>query len=115
MEEALYVVEFGDVHGGPSYRNGGVIVLETGRIFGGDSSYYYVGTYTVKENLLNASARIVKHNDLLPNVFGDNVLSFEIKLQGRAVNDTMIEGTMKRTDRAGVELPVRLTMKERLP
>ena len=38
--EALYVVEFGDVAiGGQTYTywNGGVAVLETNRIFGGDS------------------------------------------------------------------------------
>jgi hypothetical protein len=45
--EALYVVEFGDVAlGGQQYRNGGVAVLETNRIFGGDSGYYYVGTFS---------------------------------------------------------------------
>jgi hypothetical protein len=34
MKEALYVVEFGDFLNQTSYQNGGVAVLETGRIFG---------------------------------------------------------------------------------
>jgi hypothetical protein len=50
--EGLYVVEFGDVAiGGQTYTywKGGVAVLETSRIFGRDSGYYYVGNYTIKE------------------------------------------------------------------
>jgi hypothetical protein len=43
--EALYLVEFGDVSG-VDYQNGGVAVLETSRIFGGDSGYHYVGDYS---------------------------------------------------------------------
>jgi hypothetical protein len=45
--EGLYVVEFGDVQAQGIYRNGGVAVLETLRIFGGDSGYYYVGNFSV--------------------------------------------------------------------
>jgi hypothetical protein len=44
MSEGLYVVEFGDV-GTAATRNGGVAVLETNRIFGGDSGYYYLGKF----------------------------------------------------------------------
>src|SRR5712671_4339139 len=51
--EGLYVVDFGDVAiGGQTYTywNGGVAVLETNRIFGGDSGYYYLGNYTIKDS-----------------------------------------------------------------
>ena len=40
--ESLYVAEFGDVDG-LSFRNGGVVILETNRVFGGDSGYFYLG------------------------------------------------------------------------
>jgi hypothetical protein len=38
--------------GGETYRywNGGVAVLETNRLFGGDSGYYYLGNYTIKDS-----------------------------------------------------------------
>ena len=53
--EALYVVKFGDVAiGGQTYTywNSGVAVLETNRIFGDDSGYYYLGNYTIKDTNL---------------------------------------------------------------
>jgi hypothetical protein len=50
-------VEFGDVAlGGQLYRNGGVAVLETNRIFGGDSGYYYLGTYSIKDGQIEAQS-----------------------------------------------------------
>ena len=65
--EGLYVVEFGDVAiGGQTYTywNGGVAVLETNRIFGGDSGYYYVGNYTIKDSQFEATVKIVTHIQL---------------------------------------------------
>ena len=63
--EGLYVVEFGDVAiGGQTYTywNGGAAVLETNRIFGGDSGHYYLGNYTIKDSQFEATVKIVKHN-----------------------------------------------------
>src|SRR5438874_2604832 len=94
--EALYVVEFGDVAlGGQQYRNGGVAVLETNRIFGGDSGYYYVGTYSVKDGQIEAQVRIVKHNPTWVNAFGDASPSFNIKMQG-SISNGVLQGQMER-------------------
>jgi hypothetical protein len=63
--EALYVVEFGDVAiGGQTYTywNGGVAVLETNRIFGGDSGYYYLGNYTIKDSQGNRRGSLFRLN-----------------------------------------------------
>ena len=40
-QEALYLVEFGDI-AASTFRNGGVAILEANRIFGGDGGYYYL-------------------------------------------------------------------------
>jgi hypothetical protein len=113
--EALYVVEFGDVAlGGQTYRNGGVAVLETNRVFGGDSGYYYVGTYTIKDSRIDATVKVVKHNPTWVNAFGDASESFNIKIEG-TVNNGVVQGFMERRDRPGLRLPVRLTWKEDLP
>ena len=71
--EALYVVEFGDVAiGGQtySYWNSGVAVLETNRIFGGDSGHYYLGNYTIKDSQFEATVKIVKRNPTWQEAFG---------------------------------------------
>jgi hypothetical protein len=71
--EALYVVEFGDVAiAGQTYTywNGGLAVLETNRIFGGDSGYYHLGNYTIKDSRFEATVNIVKHNPTWEDAFG---------------------------------------------
>jgi hypothetical protein len=113
--EGMYVVEFGDVAlPANTYRNGGVVVLETLRVFGGDSGYYYVGSYTVKDYHMEANARIVKHDPNWTNAFGDTSLSFNVKMQG-TIGNGIIQGFMQRLDMPGVRLPIRLTWKEALP
>jgi hypothetical protein len=81
--EGLYVVEFGDVAiGGQTYYcNGGVVVLETNHIFGGDSGYYYLGNYTIKDSQFEATVKIVKHNPTWEDAFGSTSPSFNIKVQ----------------------------------
>lgn len=113
--EGMYLVEFGDVAlYGNSYRNGGVVVLETNRIFGGDSGYYYVGKFTIKDNQLEASAKIVKHDPNWTNAFGDASPEFKVKVQATVGNGT-IQGFMERLDMPGITLPIRLSWKEALP
>jgi hypothetical protein len=110
--EGIYVVEFGDV-GLPrqQFRNGGVALLQTQRVFGGDSGYYYVGTYAVKDSSFELTARIVKHDPNWINAFGDESLSFNVTMQGTVANG-IIQGTMQRIDKPHINLPIRLTLKE---
>ena len=115
--EGLYVAEFGDVAiGGETYTywNGGVAVLETNRLFGGDSGYYYLGNYTIKDSQFEATVKIVKHNPTWEDAFGSTSPSFNIKVQATA-NNGIIEGFMDRLDPPQARLPVRLTWKEDLP
>ena len=111
--EALYVVEFGDV-AGIDYRNGGVAVLETNRVFGGDSGYCYLGDYSIFGDRFAASVRITKHNPVWANVFGDDAPEFDIHVLGIAKDDIIV-ATMERPDRPGLRLPLRLKRKARLP
>jgi hypothetical protein len=48
--EALWAVQFTGAHGVRLARSGGVIVLEAGRIFGGDSWQWYTGKYDRNPN-----------------------------------------------------------------
>lgn len=62
--EALWVMKFVDPRGPVTAANvaGGVVVLETGRLFGGDSGAYYVGNYTVKDGVLRFRAHVRFHD-----------------------------------------------------
>jgi hypothetical protein len=113
--EGMYVVEFGDVAlPGQATRNHGVAVLETNRIYGGDSGYYYVGTFTTKDGQIEATAKVVKHDPSWSNAFGDASIVFNITLKG-TVSNGIIQGAMQRMDKPHFILPIKLTWKEALP
>ncbi|MEZ5691839.1 MAG: GrlR family regulatory protein [Rickettsiales bacterium] len=111
--EALYLVEFGDI-ASSEYRNGGVVVFETNKVFGGDSGYYYVGSFEVKNGELLGQARITKHNPHWDNVFGDSVDSFEVDIIAK-IDGVNIVGSMKRLDMPSFLLPIRFSRLEDLP
>jgi hypothetical protein len=40
MTEGVYLVSFGDVNAPGQFINGGVVMLDTLKVYGGDSGYY---------------------------------------------------------------------------
>ena len=85
MRNGLYRVEFtaGQVGGG-----GGVVVLQDGKLLGGDSATSYVGTYSLEGNLFTATVQII--NGVLPPnmtfIFGPN--GGVLALSGTATDTT---------------------------
>ena len=49
-------------------RGGGVVVFETGRILGGDSSFYYIGDYSVDNKEIQGRVEVKRHNYMLEAV-----------------------------------------------
>jgi T3SS negative regulator,GrlR len=113
LEEALYVVQFGDVASG-TMHNGGVVVLETERVFGGDSGYYYVGKYQVRNDQISAEVRVVRYNPNMPNVWLDASTDFQVMLFGQVTKKGIV-GQMTRPDKPGISLSVNMDLKELLP
>lgn len=114
--EALWTVTF-QVESptpGEKWENGGVVVLETGRIFGGDSQYYYVGTFKLAggDELLGRLKVVHYHGDRR-TAFGDAGPIFEVDLHGKLVAPNMITGVMKRPGFGA--LAFRLSKREELP
>ena len=62
-------------------RGAGVIVFETGRLFGGDSSFYFLGTYTVENGFLSGEVEVTRHAELSQFIF-PRFDSGTIKLSG---------------------------------
>jgi len=54
-----------------------MVVLETGRILGGGSMYYYVGDYSVDGK--NITAKVTRYNWLPLSIFG-NLKEFSLDL-----------------------------------
>ena len=86
--EALWAVYFGDVSDpsnfDPGRTNAGVAVLETQRIFGGDSKYYYLGNYEVEKDRITATVTITHFNGEPWSAFGGPLTgSLKVCLEGR--------------------------------
>jgi len=59
--EALFAVRFGHAGAPNMERNGGVVVVESGRLFGGDSWYAYTGQYQLNGHAMTGQLRAVRH------------------------------------------------------
>jgi hypothetical protein len=62
---------------------GGVVVLLNGKIYGGDTSYSYQGSYRTDGAVLTASIHVLPFNEFLKSIFSDfEETEDEIKLSG---------------------------------
>jgi hypothetical protein len=85
MRDGLYKVEFKTLLGAGS----GVVVLQDGRLRGGDAALYYVGTYGIEGNAFLANVVTNRHTNYpgIVSVFGiDRV---HINLKGTFEEDTI--------------------------
>lgn len=112
--EALWLVKFGDFEIPNQAGNGGVIVFESGKAFGGDSGYAYVGRYEVSGDNFTAELDIIQFNDEMGDVFGLNSSEFTVTVNLTRSGDLM-KGTMVVPERVGVSLPLILQRFRELP
>lgn len=114
--EALWTIRFGDVATPGSLANGGIVVLETGRVLGGDSGYAYVGSYSIKDGNISAQIKVIKHEPGWQDAFGTTDDEFDIELEGQLsqVHDE-IRGAMGLVGTSGPRLGVLLRRFAELP
>ncbi|HOI83891.1 MAG TPA: hypothetical protein PKW30_06245 [Campylobacterales bacterium] len=89
--EKFWLLEFGS---NLSIFGKGVAVLETGKIFAGDSGYYYTGDYETNNGTINAKIKVVKHNPLFISIFGD-VNEFSIIFENQNISSGLNGATIK--------------------
>jgi T3SS negative regulator,GrlR len=66
MLEALWSVGFIT---GQGLHGAGVVIFETGRVFGGDSYFYWVGSYSVGDGTITGEVDVRRHMEGLPFIF----------------------------------------------
>jgi hypothetical protein len=103
--EALWTVDFGAV-------GGGVIVLKSGQIFGGDGARYYLGTFTAKGTKLEGQLSIAWYFGPRKTVWGDEAKVAETKMTGEVGSDT-ITGNLTRAGYPAI--PFHMTKRADLP
>jgi hypothetical protein len=87
--EALWLVKFGDYETPTEARNGGVLVLETNRGFGGDSGYAYLGTYEVSGDKFESDVSISQFDPEVESVWGPGVTELDIHASLTREDDIM--------------------------
>lgn len=110
MLEAMYGIEFTSNMNDGGY---GVVILETGRILGGDSSFVYVGTYEVNNGVVHADIKCTNDRQFLQSVFGD-VKEFNLHLEGKPEHKGFIlQGHM--IEDPAKKISIKLTRRAELP
>lgn len=110
MLEALWSVEF---ISNAQFNGAGVVVLETGRAFGGDSQYYYVGDYKMHHDKTQVSLRVKHYSGQPSSIFG-TLKEFNVKLEGIPARDTFtMEGYL--VENPALKMIIRLTRRAELP
>jgi len=110
--DVLWTAEFQVVSG---WTNGGVVVLEKGRLFGGDGQYYYAGRLALNPQdgtSLSGHLKVVHYHGERTTAFGDVGPAFNLEIQGTLLSPTAISGVMKRPGFA--TLAFRLVRREEL-
>ncbi len=109
--EALWTLQFRSAVG---WQVGGVIVLETGRIFGGDSAYYYIGDYQAQGDAVTARIAVEHYEGPLGDAFGTPLKSFTIQGHFQR-NGNVMTGEFWRPQQPAMKLPGRLMRRADLP
>lgn len=110
--EGLWTGQIQDASG--IWVNGGVVVFDAGRMYGGDGSYYYIGTYTARENQFVGDVRVGNYSGIHYTVWGDETADFRITVDGKIVGN-QITGLLVRQDKPSACLRFLAVRKEALP
>jgi hypothetical protein len=104
--EGFWTAEFGSSVG---IFGGGVVFFQGKKLMGGDSSYFYVGEYTVVENAFTATLQVNPFILGVPSVFGTVGEKFILDLAGSLENKERIVAQGQRRDMPSVRFGVKLT------
>lgn len=109
--EGMWAIYYNEV-------DSGIVTLETGRVFGGDSMMAFIGGYEVNGKDFKAKARTFSYNPAhfaVQNVFGrTGKLDLETQLHG-TIEGGQLTGFIFETTEPNRKLPVRMEKLAELP
>ena len=84
--EALWAIRFGPIEAPVS---GGVLIFETGNIYGGDTMYAYVGGYVITPRGFDAVVTVVKHFEAprMIDLWESGSAKFEVNVSATKASD----------------------------
>lgn len=66
----------------------GILVLNNGRLLGGDNGYYYSGNYDVEDSNIRGTVSIIRFNKNVVSIFGD-IDQFSLTFAGKIKQDSV--------------------------
>ena len=99
MLNGLWTVEFSSAL---NIVGKGVLVLSGGRLFGGDSGYYYSGNFEVDSNTVSGTFDATRFDINSVSVFGD-IGDFSLSFKG-TVSGATIDGLANLTDKPSMKM-----------
>lgn len=102
----LWTAEFGSSTG---IFGGGVAFFQDGKIWGGDATYYYVGTYTLEGRNLRASLRISPFISGAESVFKTVGRDLNLELEGSLVGQNQVIAQGRPKEFPGMNFGAKLT------
>lgn len=114
MLEALWSIKF---RSNLQVFGAGVVVLETGKIFGGDAQYFYIGNYKVKNDILSAEVECTHYGDGRPFSIAGIGNKFKFIFEGPIdlSNRSVINCSGCLADNKSLKVTVQLTRRAELP
>ena len=84
MMDGLWTAEFGSSTG---VFGGGIVVLQNGKVMGGDAGYYYLGEYTLRGNAFEATIQISPFIKGYESVFKTVGQNLKLNLEGSVIDE----------------------------
>jgi hypothetical protein len=109
MFDGFWIVTFAGMEG----KGGGVVVLMKGKIFGGDSAFTYLGTYTEAEGKIKADVAVQNFDPLIGNVLGIKG-DFKLNFQLTAKGEDELQGQASTPSAPGFGLKAKLVRRAKL-
>lgn len=110
MVEALWTFEF---ISNANVFGTGVVVLESGRIFGGDSQYYFLGSYVIEHGQITAEIESTHYGGVAYSAFGP-AHHLNLRISG-PLTEPVAELKGNLLEAPEKQIMVRLTRREELP
>ena len=116
--EGMYIFASGSIDDPAAVENGGIVILETGRVMGGDSAMAYLGTYEFAQGRFGARVRSWKWNVAYD---GENVFNMSGEIDHHAIfegerrADDVMVGHLFSEDKPEAKLPAYLRKITDLP
>src|SRR5581483_4322202 len=105
--DGLWIVQFT----AKDIRGSGVVVFNDGKLFGGETGFYYVGSYEADSKIVQARVMVRNFDPSIPSGFGIPVSDYEMDVSATLQGDNTLTGTAMIVNQPQYSLGIRLMKK----